>query len=69
MVKKFMREQRLIMGNHGDLEDAIANFNSKILIFNKKLDMNERRKEFRRIVLNCTEEDSTEKLVKLNSHP
>lgn len=36
------------MGRNGDIDEAIADIKAKVCVFSKKLEMHERRKEFRR---------------------
>ena len=43
-----MREKGLILGSKGHIDNVIADLNAKICAFSKKLEMHERRKEFRR---------------------
>ena len=43
-----MREQRLIFGNHNDIEEALSEIRMKIFLYRKKIEVHERRQEFRR---------------------
>ena len=60
-ARSFMTSERLKFGNSQDAIEAISKLNDNILIFQKKIDMHEKRKAFTRAnkSFDCIEEDST----------